>query len=111
MDKLTRYRDAIRSVMAEYAGWKPRAATVTSEQIHDSVQDHYELKYIGWDGPRRVNSTAFHLDIIDGKIWVQFDGSNRPVAEALTEAGVPKEDIVLGFQPPRMRPHTGYGVG
>jgi hypothetical protein len=111
VDKLTRYRDAIRQVMTEYAAWKPQVPTVSSEQIHDPIQDHYELKYVGWDGPRRVHSTAFHLDIIGGKIWVQFDGSNRPVAEALVEAGVPKEDIVLAEQPPRLRPHTGYGVG
>jgi hypothetical protein len=111
MDKLTHYRDAIRRVMGEYAAWKPNTPTVASERIEDTAGDHYLLKYVGWDGGRRVHATAFHLDIIGGKVWVQFDGSNRSVAEALTEAGVPKEDIVLGEKSPEDRPFTGYGVG
>ena len=111
MDKLTRYRETIRRIMGEYAAWKPNSPTVTSEQIHDTTHDHYLLKYVGWDGGRRVNATAFHLDIIDGKVWVQFDGSNRSVAEALAEAGVPKEDIVLAEKPPEVRASLGYAIG
>ena len=111
MDKLTRYRDIIRRVAAKYAAWKPRGDGVVSEVVHDPARDHFELKYVGWQDRRRVHSTVFHLDIIDGKIWVQFDGSDRPVAEALVEAGIPKEDIVLAEQPADVRPFTGYGVG
>jgi hypothetical protein len=111
MDKLTRYRDVIRQVMSERATWKPNTPTVASERIEDTARDHYLLKYVGWDGHRRVNATAFHLDIIDGKVWVQFDGSNRSVTDALVEAGVPREDIVLAEQPPEVRAESGYGVG
>lgn len=111
MDKMTRYRDAIRRVMGEYAEWKPSGPSVASEQIHDSARDHYLLKYVGWDGHRRVNATAFHLDIIDGKVWVQYDGSNRSVTDALVEAGIPKEDIVLAEQPPEVRAELGFAVG
>jgi hypothetical protein len=53
----------------------------------------------------------FHLDIIDGKIWIQYDGTDRPIAEELVRAGIPKEDIVLAEQPADVRPHTGFGVG
>jgi hypothetical protein len=42
---------------------------------------------------------VIHLDLIDGKIWIQYEGTNWPVADELLQAGVPKEDIVLGFQP------------
>ena len=67
--------------------------------------------HVCWDGPRRVHGSVIHLDIIDGKIWLQYDGTNRPVADELMEAGVPKEDIVLAFHPARVRPLTGFGVG
>jgi hypothetical protein len=53
----------------------------------------------------------FHLDILDGKIWIQNDGTNRPIAVELERSGVPKEDIVLGFHSAENRTHTGYGVG
>jgi XisI protein len=111
MDKLTRYRETIRRLMAEYAAWKPPTPAITSEQIQDTAQDHYLLKYVGWDGRRRVNATAFHLDIIGGKVWVQYDGSNRSVTDALVEAGIPKEDIVPAEQPPEVRAELGFGIG
>jgi hypothetical protein len=111
MDKLAHYREIIRRLLREYGTWKPSSPQVASEIICDTSSDHFELKYIGWDGNRRVHSCVFHLDIIDGKIWVQFDGTNRPVAEELVRAGIPKEDIVLAEKPVEVRPLTGYGVG
>ncbi|WP_324706980.1 element excision factor XisI family protein [Lyngbya sp. CCY1209] len=37
------------------------------------------------------------------------DESSVATAE-VPEAGIPKSDIVLGFQPPEIRPHTGYAI-
>jgi hypothetical protein len=51
-----------------------------------------------------------HFDIKDGKIWLQYNGTEIDFAQALFESGVPKSDIVLGFQAPHRRPLTGYGV-
>jgi hypothetical protein len=51
-----------------------------------------------------------HLDIRDGKIWVQQNTTERQVAHDLMAMGVPKEDIVLGFQAPNMRAYTGFRV-
>ncbi len=44
-------------------------------------------------------------------VWIQHDGTNRPVAEELMAAGIPREDIVLGFHPADVRPLTGFAVG
>ncbi|WP_460206989.1 element excision factor XisI family protein [Scytonema sp. NUACC21] len=66
--------------------------------------------HVGWDGQRRVHGSVVHIDIIQGKIWIQHDGTNRPVAEELLEAGVPREDIILGFHPPQVRHYTDFGV-
>ena len=44
------------------------------------------------------------------KIWIQFDGTSTGIALELVESGIPKEDIVLGFRPPHIRPRTGLGV-
>jgi hypothetical protein len=111
MDKLARYREIIRRVMNDYAIWKPSSPQVRSEIIHDPAADHFELKYVGWDGTRRIHSCVFHLDLIDGKIWIQHDGTNRPVADELVLAGIPKEDIVLAEKTPELRSLTGFGVG
>ena len=94
--KLARYRDIIRRELEGYADWvtKPNSP-IRCEVVHDPVLDHFELVRFGWDGHRRIHTVMFHLDIIDGKIWIQYDGTDRPIAEELVRAGVPKEDIVL----------------
>jgi hypothetical protein len=50
------------------------------------------------------------IDIIDDKVWIQYDGTSQPVAEALLEAGILREDIVLGFHPDELRQYTGFAV-
>jgi hypothetical protein len=65
----------------------------------------------GWDfgghtAKKRMHGCLIHLQIIDGKVWVQRDG----IVGDLEEAGVPKEHIVLGFHPPEVRPYTDYAA-
>ena len=79
--------------------------------VVDGEHDHYEVMHVGWDGARRVHGSVIHVDIIDGKVWSQYHGTNRPVAEELLAAGIPKEHIVLAFHPVKMRPLTGFAVG
>jgi hypothetical protein len=66
--------------------------------------------HVGWDGMRRVHGCVVHIDILDEKIWIQHDGTSRPVAEALLAAGIPREAIVLGFHPAALRHHTDFAV-
>ena len=110
MDKLTCYRQIIRDVVRGYAEWTGGGGIV-GEVVEDTSRDHFELLRFEWEGRRRLHASLLHLDIIGGKIWVQYDGTDRPVAEELVRAGVPKEDIVLAEHPPEVRPHTGYGAG
>ncbi len=41
---------------------------------------------------------------------VQEDWIEHGIAAELEEAGVPKSAIVLGFQPPYVRPYTEYAA-
>jgi hypothetical protein len=107
MEKLARYRDIVERIVRDYASHKISHGQIETEAIIDRANDHYEVMHVGWDDYRRIHGCVVHLDIRDGKIWLQYDGTNRPVAEELLAAGVPKEDIVLGFQPERVRPLTG----
>ena len=58
-----------------------------------------------------VYGTIIHVDIRDGKIWIQRDFTEEGVASELVDLGVPKTDIVLGFKPPYMRQVTGFASG
>src|SRR5262249_11759095 len=111
MDRVERYRQIVRRLVEEYASYKPSHGEIDTEAIVDAEKDHYEVMHVGWDGIRRVHGSVIHLDIKDGKVWIQYDGTNQPVADELLAAGIPREDIVLAFHPVDVRPHTGFAVG
>jgi hypothetical protein len=111
MDRVERYREIVRRVITEYARYKPSHGQIETEAIIDRDHDHYEVMHVGWDGVRRVHGSVVHIDIIDGKVWIQYDGTSCPVADELIAAGIPREDIVLGFHPADVRPLTGFAVG
>ncbi len=111
MDKAARYRDIARRVVTEYASYKLSYGDITTEAVIDEANDHYLVTHVGWDNKgRRVYSSVIHLDLIGGKLWIQQDSTDWCVADALLEAGVPKTDIVLGFQPAEVRPLTEFAV-
>jgi hypothetical protein len=47
----------------------------------------------------------------DGKIWIQWNSTEVDIGQELVELGVPKKDIVVGFQPLYMRQMTEYAIG
>ncbi|MEC4887755.1 MAG: XisI protein [Scytonema sp. PMC 1070.18] len=77
--------------------------------IFDEQQDHYQLLYVGWRGNKRDFGCLLHLDIKDGKIWIQHDGTEVGIANQLVEMGVPKQDIILAFHEPYIRQFTEFG--
>jgi hypothetical protein len=111
MGKLDRYREIVRRVIREYSSVKPANGQIETEAIVDPEHDHYEVMHVGWDGARRVHGSVIHIDIRGDKVWVEYDGTNRPVVDELLAAGIPREDIVLGFHPRELRHHTGFAVG
>ncbi len=110
MDELAHWRKAIREILEEHSRSKPSVGDIRVELICDEKIDHYELIYSGWTGSYRVHGAVIHIDIHDGKVWIQHDGTEDGVASRLVAAGIPKDKIVLGFKHPDIRPHTGFAV-
>ena len=111
MDKLERYRQFVKNILTEHAQIATTTDTVKSELIFDYEHDHYQLTYVGWRGYKRIFGPVMHFDIIDGKIWIQYNGTEDSVAQRLVDLGVPTSDIVLGFHSPFKRQFNGYAVG
>lgn len=111
MDTVANYKAIVRQVMTEYAGYKVSHGEIDNELIIDDEAGHYELLHIGWDKQRRVHGIVIHIDVIGDKVWIQHDGTAPGVALELAELGIPRDHIVLGFRPPYVRQHTGFGVG
>ncbi len=111
MDTLTHYRHHIQQLLDEYGTYKPSYGEVEVEQIVDPIHDHYQLMTVGWNGQQRIHGCLVHIDIKNGKIWIQHDGTEEGIAHRLVEAGVPKEDIVLAFHAPFKRQFTEFAPG
>lgn len=112
MDTLSKYRQIIRAVLQPYTEIEYAYVDAHNTLVSDEDGDHYLILSMGWETnpKRRVHGCLIHLDIIDGKVWVQRDGTEDGVAGELEEAGIPKSDIVLGFHPPHVRPLTEYAA-
>jgi hypothetical protein len=109
-ETVNEYRRIVREIIQSYAQYKPARGDVQIEVVFDESNDHYELVYAGWNGPYRIHGSVLHIDIRHGKVWIQQDGTEEGVAEALVEAGIPRDHIVLAFKPPDIRPHTDFAV-
>lgn len=87
------------------------AGTATSFVVFDPHLDRFLLITVGWQGSRRIHSTAAHLALQEGKVWIEHDGTPSPgLATELIEAGIPEEDVVLAFQPPHERSASGVAA-
>lgn len=111
MDRVAFYRDCIQKLLTRYNRGKFINEEIEAQLVFDTERDHYQIVDMGWDGYRRVYDCLIHLDIKDGKIWIQRNQTDHLLAPELVEMGVLKEDIVLGLQPADMRQYTGFGVG
>ena len=110
--KLEQYRTIIKQALRAYAALlqranKPGVETVT---VFDEAQDHYLLHTIGWADRKHVWNTTLYVRIRNNKFYIEVDWTEDGIATELLAAGVPKENIVLAFHHPSMRPYTEFAV-
>lgn len=114
MDKLARYRTVIKQILTGYLEMvrrNPEPGEIETDVVFDEERDHYMLVNVGWFRQERWRGATVYLRLRHGKIWVEEDWLEDGIAKDLITAGVPREDIVLGFQPPEMRPYTDFASG
>ena len=110
MDTVDTYRRIVQQVLAAYAAIPYAYGDIPTEVVCDRDTDRYLLIIMGWDQDKRVHGCLVHINILDGKLWIQRDGTEYGIANELVKAGVPKEHIVLGFRSPEVRQHTEFAV-
>ncbi|MBZ8179060.1 XisI protein [Oscillatoria salina] len=112
MDKLDLYRQLIQELLLERTKLRSPNDPVKSQVIFDRERDRYQLVNLGWkNSSTRIYGCILHVDIIEGKIWVQYDGTENAIASQLVEKGVPKQDIVLAYHAPHVRKYTDFALG
>ena len=111
MDLLnTEYRDIVEKILQDYADFLDGDDDVEVELVFDRPRDRYLLVEAGWPNGYRIYGTLLHVDIVEGRLWIQHDGTEDGIAGELVEAGIPKQDIVLGYRSSEGRKLTGFAI-
>ncbi len=110
MEKVKLYQEYVRDVIRQHSH-PPAYGDIEVQHVFDTENDHYQLVHTGWHKKEREYGCVIHIDIRDGKIWIQQDGTEIGVANELAELGVPKQDIILAYHPPYKRKYSGFGLG
>ncbi len=110
MDKVDKYRQIIKEVLTEYSQIKPANGEIEVIPIFNSESNSYQVIHIGWENRHRIYGCTVHIDIKDNKVWIQNDHTEVGIANELVDKGIPKKDIVLGYQAPYLRGFTDYAV-
>ena len=110
MDTIDTYRQIIQKVLAEYVRLQYAYGNIQNEAVFDREADRYLVVSLGWQKVKRIHGCLIHIDIIDGKVWIQRDGTEHGIANDLVDAGIPKDKIVLGFREPEVRRYTEFAV-
>ncbi len=104
------YSEISRQILTEHKAFAEKAGIRNLELIADTASDRYLLLINSWQGEDRSYGIQLHLEVIDGKIWIQRDGTEDGIVDDLLEAGVPKEHIVLAYRSPFVRQFTEFAV-
>jgi hypothetical protein len=112
MDRLTRYRALVKQAICQLPHCRYGSATPQMETLFlsDESNDSYLLLALGWRGKERIFNPVLFVRIKEDKIWIEEDWTEEGIADALVRSGVPREDIVLGFQPPDLRQYTDFAI-
>jgi hypothetical protein len=110
--KVKKYEQILLKLLEEYS-WE-RKATQTDYRsfvISDKEKHHYQVVQSGWYEGEFDYTVQFHFEIKpDGKVWLYQNNTDIPIAEELAERGVPRSEIILGFQPENLRQGSGFAV-
>ena len=116
MDKLEQYRNIIKKILTEYHAMtntqtsKKCEFEVSERLAFDETRDQYIWFRFGWDDKKQIQHIIIYLTIKNGKVWVEEDATDLCVVDDLLSAGIPQNDIVLGFHHPSKRVFTEFAT-
>ncbi|HQU85289.1 MAG TPA: XisI protein [Pyrinomonadaceae bacterium] len=110
MDRLEIMRETIEKVLLKYTEPPFAEEKLETEAIFDRHRDRYLLVEVGWENNARVHHTVAHLDIINGKIWIQLDKTPNGIANDLLDNEISKNEIVLGFRSETLRKMSEFAL-
>ena len=108
---INKYAELTQKILKEKASYRCANPNVEVQTVFDRDTNRYLMLHVGWRGESRIYGCVLHIEIKNGKIWIQQDGTEDGVANDFIAAGVPKQDIVIGWHYPPVRQYTEFAVG
>lgn len=100
MDRLKKYQTAIIKLVNAQAAIAQNSIDQTQTQaVLDTKNHHYLLLQLGWEEDVFLHHCLLHIDLKDGKVWVQQNWMDIDLEALLEAGGIDKSDIVAGFLP------------
>jgi hypothetical protein len=112
MDQIKSYPTLIKNALRDYVHLVQRSPNLPYQvvTVFDDEHQQYIVRKVGWKDNKRILKTVLHVALQNGKIWIEEDLTEEGIATWFLEHGVPTSAIVLGFQPPIMRPYGEFAV-
>jgi hypothetical protein len=110
MDTQLNYPTLIKNILQAQTQYQLADKSIESHVVFDDEHHRYLLLELGWSDKKYTHDCIINIELINNKIWIQCDGTEEGIATSLLEAGVPNDDIVLGFRYPKLRQYTDFAV-
>ena len=110
MDAITKLKQAAIQVIQDYYDFLGQDPDSELQLIIDEKNNHYLLLETGWYKNQRLYGSIIHIDLTNGKLWIQHDSTEEGVANELVKLGISPQKIVLAFKTPERRKITDFAV-
>jgi hypothetical protein len=94
MDRVEQLMETVRHEVAEYVCLSPNA---TAYFVENSDQRVFAVLSVPTKDPQKT-SVVIMARVIDNQVVIESDKTNKPLYEALLQAGVQREQIVLRYE-------------
>lgn len=78
MERVNKYRQEVQAFLRDFTADDPN-----TQVVFDTERDRYLAIHNGWHNDARTYGCAMHLDIIDGKVWIQHNSTEIAIASSL----------------------------
>ena len=110
MEKLINYAHIIKNILTDYIATMQSDLDEEVYLVEDAKQMNYLIYHNAWRQSSRSYGCILHVRIKNGKVYIEYDGTDEGFGDVFVEAGIPKKDIVLAFHAPQIRSLTEYAL-
>jgi len=87
-------KEILQEVIAEYEG---KALNGYSYLTRNQAEDVFSVVSVGEFKGQRIVDMGLVVRLVDNTIIIERDANDKPLVDALLQAGVPRENIILAY--------------